>query len=246
MVQCTNKRTYPLYLKHCCLPPHRALGPHFQTSILSSFPNSPTYIIPFPSVISPIQPHACPLLPPIRRLQHARSFGLSNQLHQRSFGFWHGREVTCPSQQGGCGQSHPDPFGLADLRFLHRSSASSRLPLAHQEERLPFSFLETRKSALKARYCAGLPQVAMRGCKSLRNVSLEVSGHAGLPGIFVERVTPMVAIKAKNCYDMPALRNTVFTPLFNFRGLKITVALFFLFMFPLLVIYLVLFGISLN
>lgn len=153
--------------------------------------------------------------------------------------------MTCPSQQGGCGQSHPDHFGLTDLRFLHRSSARSRLPLAHQEERLPFSCLETRKSALKARYCAGLPQVAMRGCKSLTNVSLEVSGHAGLPGIFVERVTPMVAIKC-DCYDMPTLRNTVFTPLFNFGGLKIMIALFFLSRFPLLVIYLVLFGISPN
>lgn len=245
MVHCTNKRTYPLYLKHCCLPPHRALSPHFQTSILSFFPNSPTCIIPFPSVMSPIQPHACPPFTPRSKVYNVHVALFSNQLHQRSFGFWGGGEVTRPSQQGGCGQSHPDPFGLVGLRFLHRSSARSRLPLAHQEERLPFSCLETRKSVLKARYCAGLPQVAMRGCKTLTNVSLEVSGHAGLPGIFVERVTPMVAIKC-DCYDMPALRNTVFTPLFNFRGLKITIALFFLSMSPLLVIYLVLFGISPN
>ena len=64
-------------------------------------------------------------------------------------------------------------------------------------------------------------------------------------GIFVERVTLMVAIKC-DCYDMSTLRNTVFTPLFNFWGLKVMVALFFLSVFLLLVIYLVLFGIFLN
>jgi len=64
-------------------------------------------------------------------------------------------------------------------------------------------------------------------------------------GIFVERVTLMVAIKC-DCYDVPTLRNTGFTPLYNFIGLKIMVALFILSAFPLLVIYLVVFGIFLN
>lgn len=44
-------------------------------------------------------------------------------------------------------------------------------------------------------------------------------------GIFVERVTPVAAIKC-DCYDMTTLRNTGFTPLFKFLGLKIKVALF--------------------
>lgn len=64
-------------------------------------------------------------------------------------------------------------------------------------------------------------------------------------GIFVERVTPAVAIKC-DCYDVPALTNTGFISPFNFLGCKIMVALFLLSVFPLLVIYLVLSGIFLN
>lgn len=36
-------------------------------------------------------------------------------------------------------------------------------------------------------------------------------------GIFVERMTPTVAIKC-DCYGMPTLRNTGFIPLFNCGG----------------------------
>lgn len=66
---------------------------------------------------------------------------------------------------------------VADLRFLHHLSASSSLCLAPQKESPPFSCLEARKSALKARYYTGLPQ----GCKRLMDVSPEVPGHAGFP-----------------------------------------------------------------
>lgn len=43
--------------------------------------------------------------------------------------------------------------------------------------------------------------------------------------VFVERVSLTVALKC-GCFVMLALRNTAFTPLLNFLGLKIMAALF--------------------
>lgn len=152
-----------------------------------------------------------------------------------------------PSQQGGCDQSHPGPFGVADLHLLHWLAASSFLFIAHWEERLPFLCLEARKSTLKAIYCAALPPVSMRACKCLMNVSLDVSGHAGLPAGYVYWEDDI-----NSSYKMWLLchahfeKHWVYYPFKFSFDLKIMVTFFFWSVFTPLVIYLALFGIFLN